>query len=505
MSGHLPELLLLILALCLLVWDLFLPLRDKQLLYYTALAGLTIVCAAALKQFSAPPDLQNTPEWLGSMVVADGLARGLKVLLSLAGLLAFLTMQDYVRDRIRNAQGEFYALSLFVLLATMLLASAHNLLSIYLSVEFTSLTSYLLAGFLKRNPKSAEAGLKYFLYGAISSGVMLYGMSLLYGLSAATLQQPNVEVLGLNALKMTLALHSGFHTLSLLALLLVLAGIGFKVAIVPFHMWSPDVYEGAPTPFTALLSVAPKAAGFALLLRVVDAAQLAPALPLSTLLAALAAITMTLGNLLAIAQTNLKRMLAYSSIAHAGYLLMAAAVSRSALGADFWLRDTSVAVYLFAYVFMNIGAFAIIIFMSNRFDTEEIADVGLLARASPPAAIAFVIFGLSLAGLPPTLGFIGKYLLISVAIRGGFYWLAIVAILNSAVSIYYYFNVVRLMFFSGAGSASEIDASGVLVHAPTVKMDRTLAFLLTVTVAVTVLFGLYPQPLIDCARSFAGR
>lgn len=518
MSMILPELLLLGLALGILIGDLFIAERQRRYLSRVAVAGLLMVLVAIVYQLDHMPLVRLAPAWLGSMVACDGLAVCIKLLACLCGLMVFLTIGPYSRRRLQEGQGEFCALNLCVLLATMLMGSARNLLAIYLAVEFTSLTSYLLAAFLKRETKAAEAGLKYFLIGSVSSGIMLYGMSLMYGLSAAYYNAhpgprgDGFSVLGLNELGVAIAGSGGAaeQTLATVAFIFILAGVGFKMAIAPFHMWCPDVYEGAPTPFSALLSVAPKAAGFVLLMRFLDTAFPQLAAQWSLLIAVLAALTMTVGNLEAIAQSNLKRMLAYSSVAHAGYLLMALAVPREALGGDAWMRDASILLHLFAYVFMNIGAFAVVIFMSEVLDTEQVEHTRFLAQGAPAVAGLFVVFGLSLAGLPPSLGFVSKYLLLCTAMKGGLNWLAVVAVLNSLISIYYYFNIVRQMFFSaplmalpGAGAAL-VDAAGVVVPERALQPPLSLSLALAIAGVGTLLIGVLPQPLLDFARSVLG-
>jgi NADH-quinone oxidoreductase subunit N len=330
-----------------------------------------------------------------------------------------------------------------------------------ISLEMVSVTSYILAGFLKGNRRSSEAALKYVIYGAASSGVMVYGMSILYGLTGST-----------NIFRVAdgLAIADPYPLATFAAIGFVLAGIGYKISAVPFHFWTPDVYEGAPTPVTAYLSVAPKAAGFAMMVRffysgLSQATGTGGWLPVAgldwpSLLAALAVATMTFGNLAAIPQTNLKRLLAYSTIAHAGYMLMGFVVLSNQ-------GVLAVLFYLGVYLVMNLGAFFVVITVAKQARGEDIAHYRGLAWRSPFLAVAMAIFLFSLIGLPPSAGFIGKLYLFAAVIRERFYWLAVVGVLNSVVSLYYYARILRTMFLDvpeGAVGRLTVPASaGALV------------------------------------------
>lgn len=345
---------------------------------------------------------------------------------------------------------EYHLLILSMTLGTFLLSAANDLLMIYVGFELTSLASYLLTGFLKRNRFSSEAALKYAIYGAVASGSMLFGMSYMYGLTGTT----NLELLGKilsNGVEFPLALT--FSTI------LIMSGLGYKIASVPFHMWCPDAYQGAPTPVTALLSVAPKAAGFAVLIRILHVAFsrripglervwfLIPDLDLPLLVALLSAATMTLGNLIALKQTNLKRLLAYSSIAHAGYIMMGLAVA-TAEGLKAALF------YVAVYMIMNLGAFLALIVVANPYpkvqegEGFEMDNYGGLGWKKPVVAICLSVFLFSLIGLPPTGGFVGKWYLFLSLIHKGVYWLAVVGVLNSVVSLYYYVRIIKTMFIN---------------------------------------------------------
>ncbi len=352
--------------------------------------------------------------------------------------------------------GEFIALLFALVLGMFLMASATDLLMIYLSVEMVSLVSYVLTSFRRADRKANEAALKYVIYGGVASGVMLYGMSILYGLFA-TSRVAGPSGIGAQLADVTsrlfMAQAFGGQPAAQLALVVavifVLAGVGYKIASVPFHMWCPDVYEGAPTPFTAFLSVGPKAAGFAVAIRFFFAAferqlpggDYAPItdLPWPAIIGIISAVTMTLGNLTAIVQNNLKRLLAYSSIAHAGYLLMGLSAANAA-------GVRSILVYLVVYVLMNVGAFLVIIAVARVTGSEDIDSLRGLGSKAPIAALSLTVFLFSLTGIPPFAGFIGKYLIFAAVVqRGGFWYvlLAVIGVLNSAVSLFYYARIIK--------------------------------------------------------------
>lgn len=355
--------------------------------------------------------------------------------------------------------GEFFALLLALLLGLFLMASATDLLMVYLAIEMVSLVSYVLTGFRRKNRRSNEAALKYVIYGGVASGVMLYGMSIFYGLFGTT------RVLGPTGIGAQLAdvttrlfmAHAfggqpGAQLALVVAVVFVLAGIGYKIASVPFHMWCPDVYEGAPTPFTAFLSVGPKAAGFAVAIRFFFAIfekQLPGGgyvpvsdLPWPAIVGIISAVTMTLGNFTALVQTNVKRMFAYSSIAHAGYLLMGLAAASTA-------GVQSILIYLMIYVLMNVGAFLVVISVSRVTGGEQLSDFRGLGHKAPIAAMALTIFLFSLTGIPPFAGFTGKYLIFAALVQKGGTWnvaLAVIGVLNSAISLFYYAKIIRAMY-----------------------------------------------------------
>jgi NADH-quinone oxidoreductase subunit N len=446
-----PEFALTIGVLVLFVIDLFWkksPVR-VALLTVGALGVLGLTAVLLAGQPADPQPLFN------GMIANDAFAIFFKWLfLGAASLTVLIAAQgnEFPPQRI----GEFYALLAAIVLGMFFMASAIDLIMMYLGIELVSMVSYVLAGYRKGDRRAAEGSLKYVIYGGVASGVMLFGMSYLYGLLGTTnVLEFGARIQDLQATGLPLA---ATRLGLVVAIVFVAAGIGYKVAAVPWHMWCPDVYEGAPTPFTAFLSVGPKAAGFALALRFFHSAFAGPILaptgfaealggvPWPAVVGVIAAVTMTLGNLTALNQTNLKRLLAYSSIAHAGYTLMGlSAVSQMGM--------QGVMIYMLVYLVMNLGAFLVVILVAEATGSENILDYRGLAKRHPVAAVTFAIFLFSLTGLPPFAGFMGKwYLFYAVFERipgpgGGWYAiLALIGALNTAVSLYYYVRIVRAMF-----------------------------------------------------------
>ena len=373
------------------------------------------------------------------MVVLDGFSTFFKVLLGLALLAAVLMSLRSREVRGQPNEGEYYTLLLASGLGMFLMASAGTLLMAYLSLEFVSLTSYVLTGFLRHDRRSGEAALKYLIYGGVASGAMIYGMSWLFGLTGA------MDYAGIA--RGVAALDAASRPALFLALTLVLTGFGYKISAVPFHMWAPDVYTGAPIPVTAFLAVGSKAAGFAMLLRFFHfgvgtgpRAEALAGIPFAELAAVVCAATMTLGNLAALSQTNMKRLLAYSSIAHAGYALLGFVVF-AASGLE------AVLFYLAVYYTMNLGAFWVVMIITNATGREDLdAYRGLAWRGGALPALALGVFLFSLAGLPPLAGFLGKFFVFYAGVEGKLYGLVLIGLLNSVVSLYYYARVVRAMF-----------------------------------------------------------
>jgi NADH-quinone oxidoreductase subunit N len=433
------------------------------------------------------------------MIASDRFATFWKWLFLAAGALTVLIAarsDEFTSPRI----GVFYALLLSVVLGMFLMASSLDLLMLYLAVEMVSLPSYAIAGYKPGDRRAAEASLKYVIYGGVASGIMLFGLSYIYGLTGST----SLSALGVRldnlAMPASAGGQAGLRVALMVAVIFVLCGIGYKIAAVPWHMWCPDVYEGAPTPFTAFLSVGPKAAGFALAIRVFYSSLASSGgaegvargltdVPWPAVVGVLSAVTMTLGNLSALHQNNLKRLLAYSSISHAGYALMGLAAA-SRLGVQ------SVMIYMLVYLVMNLGAFLAVIAIAQATGSETIADCNGLAHRNPLLAVTFAVFLFSLTGLPPLAGFTGKWYLFMAVLDhyaeqgGGWYvTLAVIAALNTAVSLYYYMRIARAMFIE--------KPAGELVVRPKV----TYQIMLGAFSAALLLFGIWWNPIVDWTKA----
>ncbi len=464
-----PQLLLLFWALLVLGLDLVVK-KAKDALAYLALAGFVPPLAAAIYLLASGAN----QSLLSDMVRVDAFSLYFAIIACLAAGLVILASLEYMKSRTRY-RGEFYGLLLLAALAMTLMSASTNLIMIYLSIEFMSLTSYVLVGYFRDDPKSSEGGLKYFLFGAVTSSLMLYGMSLMYGATGTT---DLAEIA--TALSAMHATMPPWRWLIIPAILLMLAGFSFKMALVPFHQWSPDAYEAAPTPVATLLSVGPKAMGFSILLRVLLTAFPQFRFDWVAILMGISLVTMTLGNLTAMRQTNIKRMLAYSSIAQAGYVLVGiVSIAPLTVGVH------GVLLYLMAYLFTNAGAFIAVIAFSHVTNSDQISDYAGLVRRAPALAGVMVVFFMSLAGLPPTAGFVAKLFVFGSAVQAGYYYLAIVGVLNSVISVVYYFNVVRQMFFLPPVSEERL------------SLPRFPMVAVVICVVLVMVIGLYPQPLID--------
>ena len=467
----LPELVLTGGALVLLIADVLLPRGSRALTWVTLIAiGATL---ASLAPFTG-----TRVEVANGLLAVDRFAVFFKIVFLVAAALTVLMSTRYLEIE-GVSPGEYYFLILCATLGMMIMAGGIDLISLIIGLETMAVSFYILAGFIKPNQRSNEAAVKYFLLGAFSLGVLLYGMSFMYGLSGTT---------GLRAMAKVFVGQERDPRL-ILAVIMVAAGMGFKIAAVPFHMWAPDVYEGAPTPVTAFLSVGSKAASFAMLLRIFLEGMPSLHADWVVLFEVLAIVTMTVGNVAALTQSNLKRMLAYSSIAHAGYLLIGVV----AAGAGYTRGVTAMLVYLFIYSFMQLGAFMVIVLMRREGVVgDELKDLSGLSARRPVAAFAMLLFMLSLGGIPPTAGFMGKFWLFSAAIESGYVWLAVIGVLNSAISLYYYVRVVVFMYLKK-------DATG----APDKAASPTLALAFAVAVAATIVLGVYPQLLFKVADASA--
>ena len=445
-----PELTLAVFAIVVILLDLFI--KQKRLLVQISLSGLVIAGGVTVAMWG-----YSFPAIFNNMLAVDNFALFFKLLFLGIAFLVILASIDYV-SKFARFQGEYYALVLLSTLGMMLMAATADLISIYISLELTSISLYALVGFLK-DTKSTEASLKYLLLGAIASAVLLYGMALIFGFTGKTQLGEIAQVIQAMPMQALLASPA-----LILGIVLLIAGFGFKIAAVPFQMWVPDVYEGAPTPITAYLSVASKAAGFAIILRVFFSAFGLPewlSLNWGIIFAILAAVGMTLGNIVAIPQTNIKRMLGYSSIAQAGYLLVGLATMGFSPVADI-LGRSSILFFLAAYALTNMGAFIAIIAISNKLNSDLIEDYSGMGKRAPLLALALTLCLISLIGIPPAAGFMAKFYIFSAAVKHNLLWLVIIAVLNSVISAYYYLRVVKVMWLGEAVSKEKVPSSGAL-------------------------------------------
>ncbi len=468
----------------LIVVDLFIQ-RKTNATAWLALLGLAVAGFFVLQEAA----MRTSNSIFTNMFAVDAFSIFFKcIILAASGVIIVFSFQSNELQRGPRRLGEYYALLLSLTLGMFLMTGASNLLMMYLSLELTSISSYILAGYTKDAEDSSEASLKYIIYGAVSSGMMLYGISILYGLTGA------VDIYGVQHALML----QDVNTLALIiAGILIVAGFGYKISAAPFHFWTPDVYEGAPITITAFLSVASKAAGFAMMMRFFTVSfmnaevtrELAGGWAIfqgfewNRLLAILSVLTMTLGNLAALGQRNLKRLLAYSSIAHAGYMLLGVVVlSNQGLAA--------VLIYFVVYFFMNLGAFYVVMLVADKTGSEDIDGYRGLGQRSPLIAVAMTIFLLSLTGIPPTAGFVGKLYLFAALISAKMIWLAIAGALNSVVSLYYYVRVLRNMFLR------DPDRSGTPI-----SFSMPQVALLMILLVPVIFLGIYFGPLVEFAQA----
>jgi NADH-quinone oxidoreductase subunit N len=423
-----PALILTVTAVLILLSDALCKGR-KSYFPYLSLAGLALAAFWTIALWG------KTGTDFARMIYLDNFTSFFYLIFILGTALTVLLSRQYLEDYGKNL-GEYYALMLFATVGMMLMASGAHFIMIFLGLEIMSIAVYVLAGFFREDARSNEACLKYIILGSFASAFLLFGMAMLYGAAGGTLY--------LDELSKALAGHSFVQPLILLSMALLIVGFGFKVASVPFHMWTPDVYEGAPTAVTAFMAVGVKAAAFAAFARVFFLVFPAMKMDWNMLLWVLAVATMTVGNVTAIAQTNIKRMLAYSSIAHAGYLLVAI-IAANQLGA------ASLLYYLLGYTFMNLGAFGVVILVGRKKDSYlNIYDYSGLGFQHPALAAAMALFMFALAGIPPTMGFVGKFYIFSAAVKSGYIWLAILGVMNSLVSVFYYLRITVLMYMKPA-------------------------------------------------------
>ncbi|HJQ38036.1 MAG TPA: NADH-quinone oxidoreductase subunit N [Thermoanaerobaculia bacterium] len=450
-----------------------LPVRSSAA-KWAMLAVLALTAGAVIASSQLVTNIDQTKTF-ASMFALDAFSIFFKLLFIVTIAMVVLLSEDYLANS-KYSAWEYYSLLAFALCGMMFMASGIHLAAIYIGLELMSLSSYILAGYFKNELKSTEAAMKYFVLGAVSSAILLYGISLIYGVTGT------LNLLRIASSMSTLVTNDAL----MFGIMLLGAGLCFKIAAAPFHVWTPDVYEGAPTPITAFLSTASKAAAFAIFARIFYVGMHHFRLDWQYVLAVIAALSMIVGNLAAITQDNVKRMLAYSSIGHAGYVLLGIiAVSEMGL--------YGVLVYSVVYIFATLGIWAIVLMLAkHEYAGEQVNDFEGLHRRAPLWAFAMIIFLLSLGGIPPTAGFIGKYFLFYAAVGSGFGWLAVIAVLMSAVSMFFYFRLVMAMYLRDGQQQAEVVSSGAL------------KLVAAICLVVTLLFGVLPTPLVEQAKISGG-
>ncbi|MGH2535217.1 MAG: NADH-quinone oxidoreductase subunit N [Thermomicrobiales bacterium] len=486
-----PHVILFVLALALLFLDAFLP-KKKHFVWLTAVSLVGYTASLVALYWRHGEDEQT----FQGMFRSDGLTLFMTLAIVSAAILTVMVSASYVEYlEGRMPLGEFYVLLAFAVLGSTLTAAAGDLVMIFVGIELSSLATYVLTAFAKRRTSSVEGALKYFLLGIFASAILVYGMAWIYGLTGST----DLDVIALQ-LQEIVSGEGRREPEVLLALLLIVVGLGFKIAAVPFHMWTPDAYDGAPTPVTGYMSVVPKVAGFAAIIRIMVQGLGPLREDWIDLIAVLAVLTMAFGNLVAIAQRNIKRMLAYSSIAHTGYMLVGLAAYQSgggfgagagAAGADSDTGIWSMLYYLFAYTFMNIGAFAVVTWLQHRGRGMMLDDYAGLASTQPLAAAAMTVFMVSLMGVPPLLGFYAKYYVILAAIDADLLWLALAVVIASAVSAYFYLRVVAVMYFSSPE------------RTPRAASTRLLDVGIAAMVVANIALGLFSERIVDLADDWS--
>ncbi|MEM9954403.1 MAG: NADH-quinone oxidoreductase subunit N [Chloroflexota bacterium] len=480
-----PEIGLTILAMVLLLLDSYIPDAKSNLGYVTAIT--MAVLAGATVILWSPEQGESILAW-GGMLRHDILAQVFKVMVLLAGAVTSLMA---VRDSDVGQRGEFYLIITISTLGGTLLSAAADIVMLFVALETISIPLYILAGFSREDKRSSESGLKYYLFGSFASALLLYGLSFIFGFTGET----RIDLIA-DALVAGEIIGGNLFAV-LIAILLVIVGFGFKISAAPFHFWTPDVYEGAPTPVTAFVSVASKAASFAVLMRFFIGV-LPPELALdgqnlqlfwSNTIGIIAIISMTLGNVLALRQENMKRMLAYSSIAQAGYTLVGIA---ALVGEDTSFAISSVAFYMFMYTFSNLLVFAGVILYAENTGTEKISEYAGMQRRSPWMAVAMTVGLLSLAGIPPAAGFFGKFFLFQAALEADLVLLAIIGVLNSIVALYYYLVVIKIMWVDKGENEDQA-----------IKISPAMGWTFGVTTIIVLLLGIVPAPVINWARDGA--
>lgn len=465
LTSVMPEILLTGLALAVLVLDLFLSKRNKFILGYLSVAGLLMLLPIVLISMDAKPSF-------GGTVIADRFAAFFNIIFIVAGILTTLISLDYLKKE-NIHRGEYYYIILFAILGMMVMASSYDLINVYVGLELMALSFYILVAQRYKEIRSVEGALKYFVLGALSSGILLYGLSFAFGFGGTT---------SLKEIAQHAASSQARNPFLLLAIILITGGFAFKVALFPFHLWAPDAYEGAPTPISALLSVGSKAAAFAVFLRIFLVALPEFQPEWSKLLWLLSAATMLFGTVVAIAQKNIIRMMAYSSIAHAGIILIGMLVSNQT-------GVSGMLYYLLVYTFMNMGVFAVVtLVVKSDGKGENISDYRGLGTQQPLLAFFMALYLLALAGVPPTAGFAAKFFILASAIEAQYYWLATIGVMATAVALFFYAKVIFYMYMREPTEALEMTGTGVAGKA-----------VLFIAAAGTVIPGVYPAPFMEMA------
>tara|TARA_B100001250_G_scaffold292467_1_gene254114 strand:+ start:287 stop:1786 length:1500 start_codon:yes stop_codon:yes gene_type:complete len=480
LSYFYPELLLSVVIIAVILYDLFLKSEESGKVGWVLVFGLLIVAFAIFQQDSLP---FKTTALFSHSIVLDPFSSFFKLIILLSTILVSI-FSLYNNELNDYRKGEYFTLLGIITFGLFLMVSSIDLVMLYLSIEIVSIMSFVLAGYLKQNTRSNEAALKYVVYGAFSSGIMLFGLSYVYGLTGSTNFFQIQQVLGSS--------DGSTNTAVILSIIMILAGFGYKISAVPFHFWTPDVYEGSPTTITAYLSVAPKAGALAMMIRffnqvLADGGAMlgvegisSTELPWADIISLIAVVTMTIGNVIAIQQDNIKRMLAYSSIAHAGYMLLAIPT----MSGD---GIYAIMLYLLVYLFMNLGAFFVVIEIKNKTKGESFDDYKGLGWEMPLVGAIMTLFMVSLTGLPPTAGFVGKFYIFASLINAGesFYWLVVAGGINSVISLYYYLRVVKVMYFEGEKNET--------ISFP----SKIITGMLVLTALPTLFLGIYWVPITD--------
>lgn len=473
-----PELVLVSVAIIIILVGLFLKIEQKRSLGYFSIFALTVALVLTLNTLNVKEVFLGNPIY--NTLIVDSFGQFFNLIFLSVAIIVAISSLKYYKDH--PNQDEYYSLLLFATAGMMIVALANDLISLYVGLELASLSTYVLAGFNKKDPRSLESAMKYFIIGALSSAIILFGMSFVYGIAGST----NLQVI---------AEKVAISPIALLAMVFLVAGFGFKMAVVPFHMWAPDAYQGAPSVISALLAAGSKKMGFIAAFRVFVVALVAIKMDWYLAFAILAVITMTLGNIVAIAQKSVKRMLAYSSVAHAGYISIAFVVIAYSTEAAKFATAGGI-LHAFSHAIMTAGAFIVVAavgsvhFSSEVKETDDIEDYSGLGKRAPITAFLMAILLISLAGIPPTFGFYSKFVLFLSAIQGGLLWLAIIAVLNSALSVYYYVRVIMYMYWKEP-KGERLKESGAYL------------FALIIAVILTLGLGIYPEPIFSIASRAA--